>query len=589
MFSALKKINLIFPKHIFHSIIFLYFCLVVLTLFEFVGIGSIPILISMMVEKETDMNFFGFSIMDFVNEHSFFENSILMMGSLIILIFILKAIFLIFFNIFELSLRKKMKLIISQKLVMAYLKKPFIFFINNNTSKLAKNVITEVDQSVTFITSLINISRELSIVSALFLIMVYFEPLLAVYVFLLITALVAIFLYSTDKKLKKIAEKRWNFYGDVFKSVGNIFGGIKDIKVFKRDTLFVEKFVNSKKDYEETMQVSEFIRRLPKIILEVFAIFFLVGLTMIFIKFQKNPLDLIPILSLIAVSVIRFIPSFNTIAAETTYIKIYKLSFENVFKEIFESMNIKEKKMNEILTQSSNNAVEIKNLNFDYADKEKTIPSIKNLNIHIKKNSMTGIIGKSGAGKSTLINIVLGLLLPKSGELAIKSPEKKISNEIKKISYVPQDIFLSDDTLQNNIAFGCKEIEIDKDRLNKCVREAGLSNFLSQNKKEGLNMMIGEKGIKLSGGERQRVGIARALYVQPEILILDEATSSLDNETEKDVMQTIQSLKSKCSIIIIAHRLSTIENCDNVYFLENGTVKDHGKLIDLLRKYKKLN
>ena len=253
MFSALKKINLIFPKHIFHSIIFLYFCLVVLTLFEFVGIGSIPILISMMVEKETDMNFFGFSIMDFVNEHSFFENSILMMGSLIILIFILKAIFLIFFNIFELSLRKKMKLIISQKLVMAYLKKPFIFFINNNTSKLAKNVITEVDQSVTFITSLINISRELSIVSALFLIMVYFEPLLAVYVFLLITALVAIFLYSTDKKLKKIAEKRWNFYGDVFKSVGNIFGGIKDIKVFKRDTLFVEKFVNSKKDYEETM------------------------------------------------------------------------------------------------------------------------------------------------------------------------------------------------------------------------------------------------------------------------------------------------------------------------------------------------
>ncbi len=589
MISIIRKINLIFPQNISHSIIFLYFGLIILTLFEFIGIGSIPILISMMIEQETDMNLFGFSIMNFVNKNSFFENSILMMGSLIIFIFILKAIFLLFFNIFELSLRKKMKLIISQKLVTSYLKKPFIFFINNNTSKLAKNVITEVDQSVTFITSLINISREISIVTALFLIMVYFEPLLAIYVFCLIAVLVAVFLYATDKKLKKIGEKRWNFYGNVFKSVSNIFGGIKDIKIFKRDTLFVENFIKSKKDYEETLQVSEFIRRLPKIILEVFAIFFLVGLTMIFIQFQKNPLDLIPILSLIAVSVIRFIPSFNTIAAEITYIKIYKLAFENVFKEIVESINIKESKNSLLLSENSNNVIEIKNLNFDYEDKKKTIPSIKNLNFHIEKNSMTGIIGKSGAGKSTLINIILGLLSPKSGEIAIKSSEQNTTKNSKKISYVPQDIFLSDDTLKNNIAFGCKEIEIDDDRVNKCIKEAGLSSFLSQNKKEGLDMMIGEKGIKLSGGERQRVGIARALYIQPEILILDEATSSLDNETEKDVMRTILELKSKCSIIIIAHRLSTIENCDNVYFLENGTIKDQGKLNDLLKKYQKLN
>ena len=482
-----------------------------------------------------------------------------------------------------------MKLIISQKLVMSYLKKPFTFFINNNTSKLAKNVITEVDQSVTYITSLINISRELSIVTALFLVMVYFEPLLAICVFFIITALVAIFLYSTDKKLKTIAKKRWNFYGDVFKSVGNIFGGIKDIKVFKRDTLFVEKFLNSKRDYEETMQFSEFIRRLPKIILEVFAIFFLVGLTMVFIQLQKNPIDLIPLLSIIAVAVIRFIPSFNTIAAETTYIKIYKLSFENVFKEIFEETVKKEKKNSKILTQNSNNAVEIKNLSFDYKDKEKTIPSIKNLNVHIEKNTLTGIMGKSGAGKSTLINIILGLLSPKSGEIAIKSAEKNISTDFKKISYVPQDIFLSDDTLKNNIAFGCKEIEIDNERVNECIKEAGLLNFLSKNKKEGLDMKIGEKGIKISGGERQRVGIARALYVQPEILILDEATSSLDNETERQVMKTILGLKKKCTIIIIAHRLSSIIECDNIYLLDKGTVIDNGKLNDLLERHKNLN
>ena len=171
-------------------------------------------------------------------------------------------------------------------------------------------------------------------------------------------------------------------------------------------------------------------------------------------------------------------PVINTIAAETTYIKIYKLSFENVFKEISEAINRKKKNDIKILSPSQDKAVEIKNLSFDYEEKEKTIPSISNLNIQIEKNSMTGIMGKSGAGKSTLINIILGLLLPKSGEVLIKSLEKKTSRDSKKISYVPQDIFLSDDTLKNNIAYGCKEIDIDNDRVNKCVKEAGLSNFL---------------------------------------------------------------------------------------------------------------
>ena len=230
-----------------------------------------------------------------------------------------------------------MKLIISKKLISAYLKRPFIYFINHNSSKLSKNVITEADQSVTFITSIINISREVSIAIALFFVMIYFEPILAISVFLIITLLVAFFLYSTDSKLKKIAEDRWTIYGDVFKSIGNIFGGIKDIKVFNKEKLFVERFLKSKKDYENAMQSSEFIRRLPKVILEFFAIVFLISLTVIFIQLNKNTLELIPILSLIAIIVIRFIPSFNTIAAELSYIKVYKLAFQNVSDEILKN------------------------------------------------------------------------------------------------------------------------------------------------------------------------------------------------------------------------------------------------------------
>ena len=270
MIPVISKIHQILPKKLFFKIIILYFCLIILTFFEFVGIGSIPILISMIIEKQKDIDMFGINIINFIDENSFFQNSIITMGVIIIFVFILKALFLLFFNIFELSLRKKMKLVISEKLVDSYLKKPFSFYINNNSSKLSKNLISEVDQSITFITSLIHISREISIVIALFLVMLFFEPLLAIYVFFLITALVFIFFIVTDKKLKKIGLMRWNYYGDVFKSVGNIFGGIKDIKVFKKESLFVERFLKTKKEYEDVMQLSDFIRRLPKIILEVF-------------------------------------------------------------------------------------------------------------------------------------------------------------------------------------------------------------------------------------------------------------------------------------------------------------------------------
>lgn len=584
MNSIIVKLNSIFPKKIILRLFFLYIFLLVLTLFEFIGIGSIPILISMILDQKTETNLFGFDFKSLIKENSFFDSSIIVLGSIIILIFAIKAIFLLFFNYFELSLKKKMKLIVSEELILSYLKKPFIFFINNNSSKLTKNIITEVDHSVNFVAALIHISREVSVVFALLFVMMFFEPVLALTVFVIILILVTTFLMSTDSKLKIIAKKRWIIYGEVFKSVGTIFGGIKDIKIFKKEQPFIKRFLNSKKDYEEVMQISEFIRRLPKIILELISIIFLIGLTIIFLKGDKNILNLIPLLSLIAVVVIRFLPSFNTIAAELTHIKVYKLAFENVTQEIINIKNSSNGATRNIdYFNDETNAVKLRDLNFNYISEEKIIPSLRNFNIEVKKNSMTGIIGKSGAGKSTLINIILGLLTPQSGSVQLQK-YKNSNKDLQSISYVPQDIFLVDDTLKNNIAFGLDNNEIDENKVMLCIQEAGLTDFLEIHK-EGLNMMIGEKGIKLSGGERQRLGIARALYVRPEILILDEATSSLDNETEKKVMKTIQNLKSKCTIIIIAHRLSTIENCDDVFLINKGKLIDSGKLKELKEKY----
>ena len=563
----------------------MYFFLLILTVFEFVGIGSIPIMISMMIEPNMSIHILGIDILSAIKELSLFENNIITLGSIIVIIFFCKAVFLFFFNIFELSLKKNMKISIANKLVNSYLKRPFIFFINSNSSTLSKNVITEVDQSITFITSLLSISREISVVLALFLVMLFFEPILAINVFLIITILVALFLYSTDSKLKKIAQQRWNTLSGVFKSVGNIFSGIKDIKVFKKEKLFVKVFLETKKNYEQALQISEFIRRLPKIILEFFAIIFLVSLTIIFIQLGKNTLELIPILSLIAVIVIRFIPSFNTIAAEITYLKVYKLAFDNVSKEILDNENFFVKKDREFGDLSENNAVEIENLNYNYLDKEKKIPSLKNLNLKIKKNSFSGIVGKSGAGKSTLINIILGLLDPQSGNVKIDKSLKKNDNT-EMISYVPQDIILSDDTLKSNIAFGIDKREIDEKKVMASLKDAGLSDFLEN---KDLNLKVGDKGIKLSGGERQRIGIARALYVDPKILVLDEPTSALDIETESEVIKTINKLKSKCTVIIIAHKISTLKYCDNIFLIDKGNLKAEGSLEKIFKIFSSSN
>ena len=231
-----------------------------------------------------------------------------------------------------------------------------------------------------------------------------------------------------------------------------------------------------------------------------------------------------------------------------------------------------------------NNMIEIKELSFFF---NKDSAPLKNLSLNIKKNTISGIIGRSGAGKTTLINLILGLLKINDGSIKIYS--KKTSNESDKIiSYVPQDILILDDKISKNIAFGIDENEIDEERVKKAINMSGLDGFMNKNK-YNLNTVLGERGINISGGEKQRVGIARGLYFRPEILILDESTSSLDHQTELEILEKINKFKLDMTIIIIAHRLNTLKICDNVFFLEKGVLKDKDKIDNLVKKYPELS
>ena len=229
---------------------------------------------------------------------------------------------------------------------------------------------------------------------------------------------------------------------------------------------------------------------------------------------------------------------------------------------------------------SEQTSIQISKLDYSYDLKD--TKALDSISLSVNKGEMIGVIGKSGSGKTTLVNIILGLLYPKNGAIYINGLSQ--SKEKTSISYVPQDIFLLDDTLRRNIAFGEEEEEINNDKVIKCIDETKLTKLINKSDK-GINMIVGERGTKLSGGERQRLGIARALYKDPVILVLDEATSSLDYETENEIVNSIVNIKGKQTIIIVAHRLSTVQICDRVLLMENGKIKDVGDLSKLLKKY----
>ena len=395
-----------------------------------------------------------------------------------------------------------------------------------------------------------------------------------------------IFYLITDRKLKSIAKHRVKLFGDIFKHVIETFSIIKEIKIYSKQKFFIKKFVNTRTNLESFLIKRDFLVRLPKIIFEFLAVFLIISIIVLFTVFSKDNSELFTLLSLLAVAVVRLLPSFNQISISLTHFASYKISFEILAEEINTFLkNNKKNKQNLILqkdispTDNEKLDIIIDKVSFNYDENGNS--GLKNISLQIKTGEMIGFIGRSGAGKSTLVNLILKLLEPKSGKV-------NFINNKRSCGYVPQDIFLLDDTLKANIALAQENSEIDEEKLIDIIEKCELTNFVNQHN-QGTDLILGERGIRISGGEKQRIGLARTLYSNKKIIVLDEATSSLDSQTEKSIMKSILKFKRDLTIIIVAHRLSTLEHCDRVILLENGEIKDQGKLDFLISKYPNLN
>jgi ABC-type bacteriocin/lantibiotic exporter with double-glycine peptidase domain len=357
-------------------------------------------------------------------------------------------------------------------------------------------------------------------------------------------------------------------FAEKFKCLNQTIGGIKEISVAQRKPYFLEQFSNAAKKASDCNTTYLCISKAPSRIIETVFICGLIIVVVISYNFADDSIDFITSLGAIAVAAIRILPSVSTLTHDINSLVYMRPSLESAYKNISEAdryqKEIASVENNNIEKVEFNSGIKVNNLSWRY---QKDLPLVlEDLNLEIKKGESVALIGESGAGKSTLADILLGLLKPEKGNVTVDGTDIYTiqSSWSKMIGYVPQMVFLIDDTIRKNIAFGIPDDEIDDNKVWHAIEQAQLTTMVNS-MEEGLDSIVGERGIKLSGGQRQRIAIARALYHNPDIIILDEATSALDNETESAVMEAIDALQGKKTLIIIAHRLSTIKNCDKVY------------------------
>lgn len=501
-----------------------------------------------------------------------FSQALIFFTLFLLLIFFIKVIFLSCLNFFQNRFIFNLQSNLSKKLFNHYISQNFIFHLDNNSSSILRNLKDDISLfCIGIIQPTMNIILEFFIIILIIGLLIYIEPAVvsSSLIFLLFFALIYFFIIK--KKILFLGKSRQEMQTKIIKSIQESIFGIRDVKLLNKERLFINYFGQISDNLSKISTSLVTLQQFPRIGLEFLIVLVFVMLLLSSNINESNYKNLMQIIGLFAIVSLRMLPSINKILVSVQNIRSNIPSLI-VIKDILEKKT--HDKINKLETNIELNfkkKISIINLKFKYPSDREEI--FKNLNFEIKRNQMIGLLGLSGSGKSTLVDLITGLLKPSEGD--IKVDDKSIYNNLQawqsKIGYVSQSIFLLDDTLSKNIAFNLSEKEIDKKKIWHCLEIAELEKFV-KNLPEKEQTIVGEKGSKLSGGQVQRIGIARAFYNNPEILIFDEATSALDLNTEENLLKTINKIKSKKTIIIISHRESTVHNCDNVYILENGKI-----------------
>ena len=546
--------------------------------FEFLSLASIPIFVSLAIDpnyllEKMNMYFGNSFISEFSNEKIMLVSTIFVISA-----FVLKNCFFIFLTYLQGNFFKKIKSDVANKLFSFYINSPLLYHLKNNPSQLSRNISDEIQGLYNYLFHFISLIREILAILVIITLLGIVNPSTTFIIFLLLGFLILIYFKIIKPRVRKKAKKNQELRKSITQTIYETFGSIKDLKILAKEkeiTTFFNKFI---KNYEENLYHFVFYGSFPKFFLEMFSITLIIIVSFIYFSLNQDFVALFPMLSLIVISVVRFIPAFNSIIVSSTYMKIFEASVDLLSNEInsINSANNQEAKKSTYLSNEPNLNIKkfffsVEKISFSYPE-SKLFP-LKDVSLTIEEGSKVGITGETGAGKSTLFHIMLGLLEPKTGNIFYKGQDifKNLYQWRKEIGYISQNIYLLDSSIKKNIAFNFLNEPIDNKKLEKAINIAHLSNKISE-LSDGINTKVGTDGLKLSGGERQRIALARAIYREPNIFFMDESTSSLDLKTEEIIMNNIKNNFNDKTIIMIAHRKSTIDKCDKVLNLENGSI-----------------
>jgi len=461
----------------------------------------------------------------------------------------------------------------SERMMKNYLRKGYEFYLNADTAVIQRNITSDVNNMYALILSILQLVSE-SIVFVFLLGVLLISDWM-------MTAMIAVLLIVTLWVIKsvikpimhKAGEDNQNYYSGLFKWISQTVQGIKEVKIAGKEQYFTDEYIKCGKGYVDAVQKYTLYNSIPRLLIETICIIGMVSYMMVLVATGRDFTQMMPILSAFSVAAIRLMPCANRINNQLTSMAFYQPFFMGVSDNLQDEISGKNTDMSFAKETDKklpiHKSIQMRDVTYHYPNSEVLIFDHADMEIPI--GASVGIVGASGAGKTTVVDILLGLLEVQTG--GVYADDVNIKEEyrswLKNVGYIPQLIFMLDDTILKNVAFGVSEDEIDMDRVWEVLKEAQMDEFV-RSLPEGLNTGIGERGIRISGGQRQRLGIARALYYDPEVLILDEATSALDNDTEAAIMDAINSLQGRKTLIIIAHRLQTIEKCDMIYRVENG-------------------
>ena len=546
---------------------FLFLLILLAMVFETMGIALIVPFLSLIMDPEGLSKYPA--IKDFLFSYGNLSHTQIVVIAAIFMstIFAIKSIYLTYKNWMQSKFVYALWSSLSQRLFFDYLHRPYLFHLQVNSAKLMQNIEREVTGFTILLVNALTLMTELLVIVGLGALMFYVDIQAAIIIILLFSIYGGFMFFYYRNRLLVLGLKRQNFEGEARKSAQEGFGGIKEIKLFGVENYFINQY---KKPIEELINVNtkhQLSLEIPRIWIEFFVIFIFSVLMVLMMYQDLNIIGLIPTLGMFAAIAFRVMPSVSRTLHSIQEVKYYSPSFK-ILNDEFSLVKDTNIVSSDAGLFEFNKEISINGVSYTYDGSNKKI--LNNVSAIIPKGSLVGFVGSSGAGKSTLLDVLLGLIFPDKGSIKVDGIDiaSNINGWQKSIGYVPQAVYLTDSTIKANIAFGMADSSIDYQLLKNAIKSAQLQEFIDS-LPDGTETFVGERGVKLSGGQRQRIGIARAIYNNPEVLILDEASSALDINTEGRFLETIKSLSGYKTIVFVTHRESVMKFCDQVYIQKN--------------------